>query len=82
MGIERVEHNIWDDPEGAAIVRQFADGNETVPTVVVGDKALVNPSPAALLELLKGEAPHLLPEGAGQPEPGTIGRLVGRVLGS
>ncbi|MGW7103074.1 glutaredoxin domain-containing protein [Streptomyces sp. NPDC054838] len=37
--------NIWRDPEAAAFVRSVADGNETVPTVVVGDRpALVNPT--------------------------------------
>ncbi len=39
---ERV--NIWDDPKAAARVRSVAGGNETVPTVFVGDTALVNPS--------------------------------------
>ncbi len=36
--------NIWDDPAAAAFVRSVAGGNETVPTVVVGDVHLVNPS--------------------------------------
>ena len=36
--------NIWDDEDGATIVRSYARGNETVPTVVVGDVGLVNPS--------------------------------------
>jgi glutaredoxin-like protein len=36
--------NIWDDPEAAARVRSVAGGNETVPTVFVGDVALVNPT--------------------------------------
>ena len=64
LGIERVEHNIWDDPADAAIVRQHANGNETVPTVVVGGVGLVNPSPGELLDLLAEQAPHLLPNGA------------------
>ncbi|MEV4510838.1 glutaredoxin domain-containing protein [Dactylosporangium sp. NPDC049525] len=38
--------NIWRDPEGAAAVRAIADGNETVPTVVAGLAARVNPAPA------------------------------------
>jgi glutaredoxin-like protein len=45
-------HNIWDDPEAAAFVRSVADGNETVPTVVVGDRAMVNPSIDRLIEAL------------------------------
>lgn len=44
MGIAWRGVNIWDDPEGAAFVRQANRGNELVPTVVVGDKTLSNPS--------------------------------------
>jgi mycoredoxin len=36
--------NIWEDPEAAARVRSVADGNETVPTVFVGERVMVNPS--------------------------------------
>jgi mycoredoxin len=36
--------NIWDDPDGAAYVRSIARGNETVPTVAIGDLGMVNPS--------------------------------------
>ena len=36
--------NIWEDPDAAAFVRSVANGNETVPTVVVGDVHMVNPS--------------------------------------
>jgi mycoredoxin len=36
--------NIWDDETGAAVVRSIARGNETVPTVVVGEVGMVNPS--------------------------------------
>jgi mycoredoxin len=63
LGIERVEHNIWEDPADAAIVRGYANGNETVPTVVVDGIGLVNPSPNELLALLAERAPHLLPAG-------------------
>ena len=82
LGIERVEHNIWDEQSGAAIVRQYANGNETVPTVVVGGKGLVNPSPNQLVEFLAEHAPHLLPDGVEPIQPGKVGRFVGRVLGS
>lgn len=44
--------NIWDDPEAAAFVRSVADGNETVPTVVVGRDAMVNPSISQVLDAL------------------------------
>ena len=63
LGLERVEHNIWDDPAAAAVVRNFADGNETVPTVVVGDVGLVNPTVDDVLRVLDATAPHLLPAG-------------------
>ena len=43
-GISYEMRNIWDSPEDAAFVRSVARGNETVPTVVVGETALVNPS--------------------------------------
>lgn len=82
LGIERVEHNIWDDPDAAAIVRGHADGNETVPTVVVGDVGMVNPSAGALVALLEAEAPHLLPDDFEPEEPGPMGKLVNRVLGN
>ena len=49
LGIERVERNIWDDPNDAAVVRHHANGNETVPTVVVGGQGFVNPSANASL---------------------------------
>lgn len=63
LGVVRVEHDIWEHPEGAAVVRQYANGNETVPTIVVGDTGLVNPSPVEVLALLTARAPHLLPAG-------------------
>ncbi len=36
--------NIWEDDDAAAMVRSVARGYETVPTVVIGDVALVNPT--------------------------------------
>lgn len=51
-GVTLAKRNIWDEPEAAAIVRSIADGNETVPTVRVGDTAIVNPSARQVLELL------------------------------
>lgn len=50
-GVEVREINIWDDPAGAATVRRAANGNETVPTVQVGDRFLVNPSAAQVVAL-------------------------------
>jgi glutaredoxin-like protein len=50
--------NIWDDPAAAAVVRGIANGNETVPTVVVGGIGMVNPSAtqvAAALDTVSGD---------------------------
>ncbi|MEV7779675.1 hypothetical protein [Kitasatospora sp. NPDC088351] len=56
--------NIWRDPEAAAFVRSVADGNETVPTVTVAGRAMVNPSKRQLMEAVEKYAPHLLPKAA------------------
>lgn len=49
MGLKRThtpfrDVNIWNDPDAATFVRSVANGNETVPTVTIGDVSLVNPS--------------------------------------
>ena len=60
--VPMTKRNIWDDPDAAAYVRSVAGGNETVPTIRVGDWASVNPSPAEVMKALEDEAPHLLPQ--------------------
>jgi mycoredoxin len=45
--------DIWRDPEGATVVRGIANGNETVPTVVVAGEGWVNPDPAWLRARLR-----------------------------
>lgn len=55
--LEYTEVNIWRDPEAAAFVRSVADGNETVPTVTVGGKAMVNPSKRQVLAAAAARAP-------------------------
>lgn len=50
--IQLREVNIWEDLDAAEIVRGFANGNETVPTVVIGDRGLVNPSVKAVRKAL------------------------------
>jgi glutaredoxin len=57
------KRNIWDDPEAAAFVRSVADGNETVPTVVVAGRAMVNPPAELVTEVVAEFAPHLLTNG-------------------
>ena len=51
-GIDHQRVNIWDDPEAAAIVRSIANGNETVPTVVIGSAGMVNPSVGQITAVL------------------------------
>lgn len=51
-GVALDEHDIWQDEDAAAFVRSVARGHETVPTVVVGGVALVNPMPDEVLALL------------------------------
>ncbi len=52
-GIQVDEINIWEDPDGAAFVRSVTGGDETVPTVRIGTRSLVNPSPRELLQLIR-----------------------------
>lgn len=54
------KHNIWEEPEAAEFVRSVAGGNETVPTILVGGKAMVNPPIAQVTNLLDEVAPHLV----------------------
>ncbi|MCY4037787.1 MAG: NrdH-redoxin [bacterium] len=74
-------HNIWEDQAAAAFVRSVADGNETVPTVVVGDTSMVNPTGAQVMAALADCAPHLVPEDYEPPQPGPMGRTIRRLLG-
>ncbi|MFI6234938.1 glutaredoxin domain-containing protein [Micromonospora sp. NPDC050784] len=45
--------DIWHDPAAAAAVRAVAGGNETVPTIVLGDQAVVNPDRACFRQQLR-----------------------------
>jgi len=80
LGIDRVEHDIWDNGDDAAIVRQHANGNETVPTVVIGDRGFVNPSAGELVAFLTEHHPHLLPDGFEPPQPTAASRLTSRIF--
>lgn len=60
-GLQHERVDIWQDPEAAAAVRAVAGGNETVPTVRVGPRTLVNPSAGQVLELVAEVAPDWLP---------------------
>lgn len=52
-GIAHERLNIWENPDAAAFVRSVAGGNETVPTVTVGDQAFVNPTVQQLAAALR-----------------------------
>jgi len=54
--------DIRKDPDARAFVRSVADGNETVPTVVVAGQAMVNPSKRQLIEVAQSRAPHAFRE--------------------
>ncbi|NNF65045.1 MAG: NrdH-redoxin [Acidimicrobiia bacterium] len=54
--LEYEKVNIWEDPAAAEYVRSVARGYETVPTVTVGDTALVNPDVHQITALLDAEA--------------------------
>lgn len=45
--------NIWEDADGAQLVRQANGGDELVPTVVVGATTLSNPSLAQVLDAMQ-----------------------------
>jgi glutaredoxin len=44
MEIDPELRNIWEEPDAAAFVRSVNRGNELVPTLVVGEVVLSNPS--------------------------------------
>lgn len=77
LGVPIEKHNIWEDPEAAAVVRSIANGNETVPTVVVGEARMVNPSADAVLAAVQEHAPHLDP-GDAPAGSGTFRRFLER----
>lgn len=72
LGLPVTEINIWDDPSAAAVVRAAANGNETVPTVVIGSTALVNPSAQAVVEAVQRIDP-------GHPVPAEVTAGLGRI---
>lgn len=66
-GLPIVEVDIWSETNAAAVVQSIANGNETVPTVLIGAAddptrvGLVNPSAAQVFAAVAARAPHLLP---------------------
>jgi glutaredoxin-like protein len=80
-GLEYESRNIWEDQEAADFVRSVADGNETVPTVRIGEVAMVNPTTRQLLQAVAEHAPEALPEGYEPPQQGRIAQAVTKLLG-
>lgn len=64
-GVATIEHDIWSSADAAARVREATGGDETVPTVFVGARALVNPSVRQVLEAIQATDPDY------QPSPAT-----------
>jgi hypothetical protein len=59
LGVEEI--NIWEDPTAAAQLRAITGGDETVPTVVVGTRAMVNPSARQVVAAVRAGQPGVLP---------------------
>ncbi len=60
-GVSTLEHDIWSSVDAAARVREATGGDEIVPTVFVGDQALVNPSVRQVVEAIKAADPDYRP---------------------
>lgn len=66
-GVAHELRNIWEDDEARAFVAAHNRGNETVPTVALGDDVMTNPNPTVLVDRLAAERPDLVanPEAVG-----------------
>lgn len=53
VGVATIEHDIWPSAHAAARVREATGGDETLPTVFVGARALVNPSVRQVLVAIR-----------------------------
>jgi mycoredoxin len=72
-GIKAERRNIWEDDEARRFVREHNGGNETVPTVAIGDQVLTNPPAGVVVGLVLGPSA----ENAGDSPPGWARRLFG-----
>jgi glutaredoxin len=68
--------NIWEDPQAANIVREIANGNETVPTVTLGEAGMVNPDLHQIMAAAAELAPSLIPEDYEAPQPSRIAQWI------
>lgn len=73
--------NIWEVEGAAGVVRSHANGNETVPTVVIGPVGLVNPSVDDIYSVATEHAPSIVPEDWEPPQPGRMNRWITKTLG-
>ncbi len=80
-GVPHRRVNIWDDTVGAALVRAAANGNETVPTVLIGPITVVNPDIHTVLSLAAEHLPGAVPADDEPPPRGRFGRWVLARLG-
>ena len=76
LGVERVEHNIWDDPADAAVVRRTPTATRRSPPWSSTASGSSTRRRRELLDLLAERAPHLLPVG-GDRTDGTGQRHAG-----
>jgi mycoredoxin len=68
--------NIWEDANAAATVRSIANGNETVPTVTLGEAGMVNPDLHEIMAVAAEIAPELIPDGYEAPQPGRLAKWI------
>lgn len=66
LGVRTTEVNIWADPDAAALLRSVAGGNETVPTVIIGGTAMVNPTGQEVLRAARQLAPEAVDHAAAE----------------
>ncbi len=67
-GVMTVEHDIWSSVDAAARVRGAAGGDETVPTVFVGQHALVNPTVDQVVAAIRADDPGYQPTPPGRTD--------------
>ena len=82
LGVPFREVDVWEDPEASTFVRSITGGHETVPTVVVGDVPLVNPTVHDIMAVAASEAPELVPDDYEPPQPSRFGRWLRDKLGA
>ncbi|MCC5949992.1 MAG: hypothetical protein JJT89_16180 [Nitriliruptoraceae bacterium] len=80
VGLAYDAHDIWQDEQAATFVRRAADGDETVPTVRIGDVALINPTLDEVVIELAEQRADAVPEGFTFGTGGGVGRARRRVV--